>query len=148
MTRAKQRNEVEFSVDFLMDEWGMATASRRLQGCLRKVLRELVFSTLMILRREPKLEIVVDPEGSHSAWAYFPVYPRRLVAQRYKPKPATRVLLVLSEKHCEDQSTAQYEKDLRHHLGHTLLYLRSPKAPNGCAAADKEWRDNLREGNR
>jgi len=34
------------------------------------------------------------------------------------------------------------EACLRDHLGHVLLYLRSPKAKNDCLAAMKEWRRN------
>jgi hypothetical protein len=30
--------------------------------------------------------------------------------------------------------------DLRHELGHALLYLRDPRAKNDCSAADEEWK--------
>jgi hypothetical protein len=39
----------------------------------------------------------------------------------------------------------RFEDCLRHHLGHTLLYLDKPKARNGCADADRKWRASLRE---
>jgi hypothetical protein len=30
-------------------------------------------------------------------------------------------------------------EDLRHELGHVLLYLRDPEAIDDCSAADEEW---------
>jgi hypothetical protein len=32
-----------------------------------------------------------------------------------------------------------FEDEIRHDLGHVLLYLRNPKAWNGCDAAREEW---------
>jgi hypothetical protein len=39
-------------------------------------------------------------------------------------------------------SKRSFEKCLRHHQEHTLLFLRDPEARNECSDADKEWRDN------
>ena len=67
------------------------------------------------------------------------LYRRRVAAQTYRPKPATRVLLVFSE------SMKQSDDELRDHLGHALLYLRSPKAHNECSDAGREWRASTRQ---
>jgi hypothetical protein len=72
------------------------------------------------------------------------VYRRRLIAQQYKPKPTTRVLLVFSEPMIAKQPASVTEDQMRDHLGHTLLYLRSPKARNECADSLREWRGNTR----
>jgi hypothetical protein len=53
------------------------------------------------------------------------------------------VLLLLSEKHIQEQSARKTNTELRHHLGHTLLYLRSPRRPNECQDADREWQESL-----
>jgi hypothetical protein len=67
------------------------------------------------------------------------LYRRQLAAKKYKPKPATEVLLVLNPTTIEKQSTRVSCDTLRDHLGHTLLYLRDPKARNECVDAQKEW---------
>jgi hypothetical protein len=127
--------------------WHLWERSRRLQSCLHRVLRELCPSTLLTLRREPKLEVLVFSPDSLSVWAYFPMHPRlrtlqlrvpergtkaelisvirafkddlyrrRLAAQAYRPKPATRVLLVLGESMIEAQRLAKTKDELRHHI--------------------------------
>jgi hypothetical protein len=165
----------DFYVDSLMDEWRIRKASSRIQTCMRRVLRELLSESLVLLRNEPKLEVMVRREADHSVWAYFPMHPRlqtpklpppkprttadliiaikeakyefyrrRLAAQKYQPKPATRVLLVLSEKHFEKQSLKLSASDLRHHFGHVLLYLRNQRARNECIDAEREWNSSHR----
>ncbi len=126
-------------VDFLMDEWRMREYSGRVQGCVGLVLRELSGEALLALR-DPKLEIIVMPEADFSVWAYFPIHRRRTIAQRLRPKPATQVLLVLSETHFVKQALTRSKDELRDHFGHALLYLRNPKARNECADAEREWR--------
>jgi hypothetical protein len=133
----------EAYVDLLMLEWRMGEASRRVQTCVRQVLRELDASAQLTLR-EPKLEVIVLPEALFSVWAYFPIHRRRRIAQQYKPKSATRVLLVLSEKGFHEQPLKRSIAELQDHLGHTLLYLRDPKARNDCVDAQREWRSALR----
>jgi hypothetical protein len=61
-----------------------------------------------------------------------------LTRYTFQLKPETRVLLLLNAARIEEET---FEGDLRHHLGHVLLYLRSPTASNECADADREWRD-------
>jgi len=69
---------------------------------------------------------------------------RRLIALGMRPKPQTRVLLVFSAHHCEETPMKLLRDQIRDHLGHVLLYLRSPMAPNDCSDAWKEWRRNVR----
>jgi hypothetical protein len=71
---------------------------------------------------------------------------RRLIALGMHPKPQTRVLLVFSTPHCEETPVKLLRDQIRDHLGHVLLYLRSPKAPNDCPDAGKEWRRSIRPG--
>jgi len=136
--------QAETQVDLLMQEWRMGEASRIVQACVRQVLGELDGSAQLILRREPKLEVMVLPESVHSVWAYFPIHRRRIIARQCKPKSATRVLLVLSEKGFHAQTLRRSMTELRDHIGHTLLYLRSPRARNHCIDAEREWRSSLR----
>ena len=169
--RAAGKQAPRSSLDLLMDEWRASKWPPRIQRCVRRVLNELCAQSILVLRREPRLEVMVRPEAEHSVWAYFPMHPelqtprqatpkpssmadfrrvlraatdelyrRRLAAQKYKPKPATRVLLVLSEKHFAEQSIRKSEDQLRDHFGHVLLYLRDPKASNDCANAMRTWR--------
>ena len=64
---------------------------------------------------------------------------RILVIRELLPKLETRVLLVISTETCGPAE--QFEDQLRDHLGHTILFLRSPKAPNECRPdAENEWR--------
>ena len=64
---------------------------------------------------------------------------RRLIALGMPPKPQTLVLLVFSTADAEKERRGIFEEQLRDHLGHVLLYLRSPSARNECADARKEW---------
>jgi hypothetical protein len=129
-------------VDFRMKEWGIVEQSRRIQNSVRRVLSELVAEALMVLK-DPRLEVIVLPEsdwGMGSVWAYFPVHRRRSVAKALQPKPGTRVLLVLDAAGFERTPVKLAQDILRDHLGHTLLYLCSPKARNECPDAQREWR--------
>lgn len=46
-------------VEFLIDEWRIPEHPRRLRACLRRVLTELEAEALLILRREPELQVMV-----------------------------------------------------------------------------------------
>lgn len=109
---------------------------------MRRVLGELSPSAQMILRRNPKLQVVAVSETGFSVWAYFPVHRKRQIVRdlRIELKPTARVLLVICEKLIEQQSARLTDAELRDHLGHALLYLRSPKSQNECADAAREWR--------
>jgi hypothetical protein len=125
-----------------MEEWGLVTQTPRLRNCMRRVLGELHISTLIALRREPKLEVIVAPDG-YSVWAYFPIHRGRLISRELHPKPETKVLLVFGVATLEKEPVRQFEAEIRDHLGHVLLYLRSPKAKNDCPDAMKEWRRSI-----
>jgi len=86
------------------------------------------------LKRHPGIII------GHSVWAYFPIHRKRTVAQLFPPKPETRVLLVFGPPKAKGETVRFFEDALRDHLGHVLLYLRSPKARNNCPNALREWR--------
>jgi hypothetical protein len=135
----------EFYVDLLMAEWGLEKHSRRIQTCMRRVLGELTPQTLLVLRREPRLQVVVHPEEGCSVWAYFPIHKNRFIVRHVihlgiQVRPTVRVLLVISEARFYKQPLKLTRDQLRDHLGHVLLYLRSPKAQNDCRNAGKEWR--------
>ena len=68
---------------------------------------------------------------------------KRLIAQGVRLKSQTRVLLVFSAAEAEKESRKLFEDQIRDHLGHVLLYLRSPRAHNGCPEAMKEWRKSV-----
>jgi hypothetical protein len=70
--------------------------------------------------------------------SHIPIW-RRLIAQQAQPKRQTRVLLVLSATDFTKEPVRKLEGYLRDHLGHVLLYLRSPMARNDCQDAYREW---------
>lgn len=125
--------------DLRMKEWGVCEQSRPFQASVRRVLSELHPEALLSLK-DPKLEVRIVPDEGHSVWAYFPVHRRRWIARELRPKPETRVLLVFSTAGFRTEPAKMFQDRLRDHLGHVLLYLRSPKAPNDCPDAQKEWR--------
>lgn len=133
----------DFYVDRLIAEWDLEKHSAKLQGCLRRVLRELAVESQLVLSKEPKLQVEVLPGGGHSVWAYFPVHRRRHVvrALEIQLKPTARVLLLISETRVREVSESQFTDYLRDHLGHVLLYLRSPRARNECEDATREWKE-------
>src|SRR5271167_4778300 len=122
-------------VAFTMTEWGMAEQSILMQSCVREVLSELEAMALLCLK-DPRLEVMVVPKGGFSVWAYLRLHPQRRIAKKLQPKPETRVLLVLGIAEFESEPPEVFKERLRDHLGHALLYLRSPKAPNDCPDAE------------
>jgi hypothetical protein len=133
-------------VDLLLAEWGIQKRSR-VRTCMRRVLSELTPGVQLELRQNQKLQVAVVPEAAFSAWAYFPIHRKRWIVRHLdlELKPTARVLLVISEKRIEEQSPTLTDADLRDHLGHTLLYLRSPRKRNECADAFEEWRRSVNE---
>src|ERR1700722_11268889 len=59
------------------------------------------------------------------------------------PKAETEVLLVFSAPNIRDQSAGLTDYEVRHDIGHALLYLRNPKARNNCRDAHREWRRSV-----
>jgi hypothetical protein len=134
-----------FLVGLLMAEWGLTDHSEKLKKCVRRVLTELCTSSQLVLRRNPKLQVVVLSDAHFSVWAYFPVHHRRMVVRQFRIRlnPTTRVLLVFSETQVEQQPARKTNAELRDHLGHVLLYLRRPKAQNECKDAWREWQTSV-----
>jgi hypothetical protein len=111
---------------------------------MRRVMAELTADGQMFLRFNSALEVIARPSADFSVWAYFPVHRRRrvvreLAADGIRLKPTTRVLLLIGEKQVKQQSSSLTDAELRDHLGHTLLYLRKPRANNECKDALREW---------
>jgi hypothetical protein len=132
-------------VDLLVAEWGIEKHSQKLHGCVRRVLGELSAGVQLVLRKNPRLQVVVLPEAAFSVWAYFPVHRRRTVVRQLaiRLKPTARVLLVMSEKHVKKQSVRKTNAELRDHFGHVLVYLQSSRRPNECEDAWKEWQKSV-----
>lgn len=126
-------------VDSLVGEWG-PWHRRDVRDCVFAILAELSAEALLGLRRNPKLEVIRSPEGDSSVWAYFPVNRRRTIARKHRPRTDTRVLIVINETLLAGQPLERSKAELRDHLGHALLYLRSPRARNECTDADREFR--------
>jgi hypothetical protein len=144
------RNGNKFYVDVRMKEWGMDEQARRIQTSVRRVLSELDAEALLSLK-DPRLEVVVMPDvglpgAELSVWASFPVHRRRIISRELGPKPQTRVLLVFYPPSIKKHPRGFFEDYLRDALGHVLLYLRSPRAHNGCPDAMREWRRSRRDG--
>lgn len=129
-----------FYVNLLIEEWGIS-GYPRLCSAIRSVLLELNTEAQLTLRREARLQVVVLPDAGFSVWAYFPVHRRRRVIRDHaiQLKPGARILLLIDKARIEAQSRTTTKAELRDHLGHILLYLRSPKARNDCSDAMKEW---------
>ncbi len=142
-----------FYVGCRMAEWGMLEQPRRMQSSVSKVLNELSAEGLLTLK-DSKLEVMVLPgPAGPTVWA-CPVCNRK-APFNLRPKPETRVLLLLNAARVEEKT---FESDLRHQLGHVLFYLCSQRGrPHGhrfedpaldemssqCADADKEWRRSI-----
>ena len=118
------------------------TGSRKVLRCLRHVFEEMVGEALLGLRdRRLQIEVLSHSIGMGEVWAYFPVHKRRWIAKHVELRPTTRILLVICQPGMERRPCRDTEKELRHHLGHVLLYLRNPTGPNECPDADKEWKE-------
>jgi hypothetical protein len=131
----------KLQIDALIREWRLGEHSRKLERCARSILTQLGDISLFTLRCDPRLQVEVRRSDDPWIWASFPVHKRRLVAQGVELKPTARVLLSICVPGDEvHRWPAKYVEDhLPDHVGHTLLYLRNPKARNECVDAEKEW---------
>lgn len=111
-----------------------------IEDCFDSVLRELG-TVAQIALLDPRLQIEVVPISSDGfpVYAFFPMHRHGWITKWIEVRPATRILLLLSKPDIETMPKEETMKVLRHHLGHSLLYLREPKAKNECPAADEEW---------
>jgi hypothetical protein len=135
-------------VDFLMVEWGLERCSRSIQQCMRWVLRCYPADTLLSLRREPRLQVEVFSRVPETVWAYFPIRPGQgevnlqlkwfVQSGRLRLKDEAEILLLLGARLRHGETAEDCEGQILHHLGHVLLYLRSPESPNECADARRE----------
>ena len=75
--------------------------------------------SLLTLRNNPKLEVVVCRNAPYTVFAYFPMHRRRRILRvlKFVPRPETKVLLVLSEPAISEQDVHVTENQLRDHLG-------------------------------
>jgi hypothetical protein len=111
-----------------------------IEDCLESVLKELgIVAQIALL--DSRLQIEVSPvEGDgYPTWA-FPVHRHKWITKFIEVRLATRVLLVLFQPNIERMPKEEVMQDLRHELGHALLYLRDLEAKNDCASADEEWK--------
>lgn len=131
-------------VNLLLEEWAVGEHSVKLQKAVKRVLSELCAEAQLLLRRQPKLQVEVMQGETFHTWAYFPAHPRRFQRRfpRLRLRPQARILLIISAPGDDVKRWPQTEMAnyLRHHFGHTLLYLRKPKARNECLNAQREWR--------
>jgi hypothetical protein len=109
-------------IDFRV-EWGIGEQPRRLQACLRNTLGELSAQALLILK-DQQLEMMVLPEAGFRAWAYFPVRRGGPIAKALRPKPQTRVLLLLSAADFAKEPLRTLQAFLRAEFNYVLIYLQ------------------------
>lgn len=111
-----------------------------IEDCFDSALRELG-TVAQIALLDPRLQVEVVPVSSDGfpVYAFFPMHRHKWIAKWVEVRPATRILLLLSKPDIEAMPREETMKALRHHLGHSLLFLQKPKAKNGCLAADEEW---------
>ncbi|HXJ89471.1 MAG TPA: hypothetical protein VMS18_21835 [Candidatus Binatia bacterium] len=110
------------------------------EDCFESVLKELpTISRIALL--DPRLQIEVVPldGGDFPTWACR-VHHHEGIKRKLEVRPDTGILLLLSQPAIEHLPREAVIEDLRHELGHVLLYLRDPEATDDCSAADEEWK--------
>jgi hypothetical protein len=129
------------AVDDTISRLGIQTSPRKVVTCFNAVLHELPGGALRLLR-DDRFQVVVVPysTGTGVMRVYFPKSLRR-IAGFVDLRPTTRLVLAINASGVEVRPVGETEKDLRHTIGHVLLYLREPHAPNECVDADREWKD-------
>ena len=128
-----------------MNDEASYTYDSPVEKCLDAVWGELNLDAVFdLMDRRFQSAVVPFSLGTDPVWAYFPVHRRRKIAKVVELKPETRVLLVIFEPDVERLPQEETLNKLRHHLGHTLRYLRAPKAKNDCSDATREWKKSRR----
>jgi len=110
------------------------------EKCFESVVEHLgILAQVALL--DPRLQIEVVPVSSEGfpALAFFPIQQHGWITEQIEVRPATEVLLVLSQRDCVRLPMEEVARHLKHELGHALLYLRDPEARNECFSADEEW---------
>jgi hypothetical protein len=126
------------AVESVIVRWLGVERAKSLRRLLRKVLGEVKPDALLALN-DTRLQVIAQQDAYHSVWAYFPMHRKRRIARELKPRDSTRVLLVFGIDKIKQAGVGETADYLRDHIGHCLLYLRSPKAENICANAMAEW---------
>lgn len=124
-----------------MNGWSNDYDFPEIEKCFDSVVEELgILAQVALL--DPRLQMEVVPVSSDGfpVHAFFPMHRHRWITKWIEVRPTTRILLLLSKPDIEGMPKEEVLKALRHHLGHSLLYLREPKAKNECPAADEEWK--------
>jgi len=111
-----------------------------IEDCFESVLKELA-PILKIALLDPRLQIEVLPldGGDYPTWACR-VRDHESIRTKLEVRSATEILLLLSQPAIERLPREEVMEDLRHELGHVLLFLRNPEATDDCSAADEEWK--------
>lgn len=138
-------------IDLLMKEWGMERCSRTMQACMRWALRPYPGAALLILRREPRLQVEILSWVPETVWAYFPIHHGQIADQYLNSqlkfiiknlglhlKDEAHVLLLLGTRRKPGETADDCGVQLLHHFGHIFLYLRTPKSRNECDDARRE----------
>ena len=110
-----------------------------IEECLESALREVGPITRIALL-DPRLQIEAIPldGGEFPTWACR-VGDHETIRTKLEVRPATRIVLLLSQPAIERLPREEVMDDLRHELGHVLLYLRNPEGRDDCCAAQEEW---------
>ena len=99
-------------------------------------LRGLRFPKDVFIKLDSGLVLYCISKSDMVCWPYFPIGPNRRIVKRLKTKnyrvPDGVKVIVEMNPHGEVWS---HMDDC---FGHVLLYLRSPRAKNGCRQAMKE----------
>jgi hypothetical protein len=110
-----------------------------IEDCFESLLKELPPIPKIALL-DPRLQIEVIPldGGDFPTWACR-VRDHESIRRKLEVRSCTGILLLLSQPAIERLPRKEVMEDLRHELGHVLLYLSSPEAIDDCSAADEEW---------
>jgi hypothetical protein len=123
-----------------MNGWSDDYYFPTIEKCLESVVEELgILAQVSLLDPHLQIEVVPVPSVGFPVLAFFPIQQHTWITEQIEVRPATEVLLVLSQPDIELLTVEEVTKHLKHELGHALLYLRDPKAQNDCAAAGQEW---------
>ncbi len=110
-----------------------------IEDCLESVLKELPpIPKIALLDPGLQIEVVPLDGGDFPTWACR-VRDHESIRRKLEVRSATGILLLLSQPAIERLPRKEVMEDLRHELGHVLLYLRNPEAIDDCSAADEEW---------
>ncbi len=109
-----------------------------IEDCLESAVKEVgTVARIALLDPRLQIEVVRVDGGDCPTWA-CQVHRYEWIKRFVEVRPATRILLVLSEPAIERLPKEEVMEDLRHELGHVFLLLRDAK--DDCVAADEEWK--------